>query len=264
MRKSRASNAAATVTSRGRHDRGSAAFESRAPHRRGAAAGRATAPRRRYWAHCSVTETAHIEIGPQHLMAEFDVLHHLRRHWPWWWSSDSGRRPRRDVVPSSRRSHPRAASGHSVPGRGQRRERVGVDRSRNSAGVRALDVDLAQRRDIADADRARTACTSRLTVFEPVRLAGPGELLRPQPEAALDEDAPCSAAQSCVGVQPRRAELLAAVVAGQRADRDRRVGRAEGGGAGLARSSARSARAMSARPLTLEVLPWSVAMPSVV
>jgi hypothetical protein len=63
-------------------------------------------------------------------------------------------------------------------------------------------------------------------------------------------------------VQPNRLEMHAAVMAGQRADRDRRIGRAEWVVPASGSFAGRSA--MIARRDQVRVLPWSVAMPSVV
>jgi GAF domain-containing protein len=100
-------------------------------------------------------------------------------------------------------------------------------------GIRALQVDLAERRHIAHADAGANGAHLAVHALEPIGLAGPRIPLRAQPIARLGEHGALLLRPLVGGRQPRRLEVLAAVHPGERPDRDRRVGRAEGGSAGL-------------------------------
>ena len=144
----------------------------------------------------------HVEVRPQPLQGVLDVLHHLA-------GIGRGGGHQIMVVAEARcravvEDEPVLAQHQAVacPADGQRRERVGVEPVEQPCGVRALDVDLAQRRDVADADRAAHRLHLAGAALQPVCLAGPGEPLRAQPDAALDEGrALFSAAQSCAAVR---------------------------------------------------------------
>ena len=123
---------------------------------------------------------------------------------------------------------PVAGLAHGKGGKG-----VAVGKVEESAGVTALNVDLAKCTDIADA--YGTAGGKHLAVdgFAPVRLAFAREPLRPQPGTGLDE---CRALFGCPVVrrrQPCRAEVAADRAACKGGDGGRGVGRAIDGGAGL-------------------------------
>ena len=78
----------------------------------------------------------------------------------------------------------------------------------------------------------RTVVTSRLTVSSQLASPGRGKILRAQPGTGLDEHGALLGCPLVRGRQPRRAEMLAAMRAGERADRHRHGRRAIAGGAG--------------------------------
>ena len=184
----------------------------------------------------------HVQLGPQQLMAELHVLLAL---------GGVGRGGRHDEAVGRRaarwcrrpaRSRPRAASRRSGPGRrrgwrtcwcrggrGRRRRRGPARRS-----CRAWRRRRSRRAE-------RTALTSRLTRCEPVGFARLRILLRAQPGTGLDEHRALLLGPEVRRRTAGRAEVLAAVMAGECADRNRRVGRAEGGGACLGNRRGRSA-----------------------
>ena len=175
----------------------------------------------------------HVEIGPQHLMAELHVLVDARRVGGGGGHEETvGAEPGGGAV-----VHDEAvlAQHHAVAGAADAEggEGVDVEAVEEGAGVRALHVDLAERGDVAEADRGAHGCHLAADGGEPVGFARLRIPLRAQPGAGFDEH---RALLLGPGVRRRtagRAEVLAAVVAGERADRNRRVGRAEGGGADL-------------------------------
>ena len=120
---------------------------------RAAAASRELRPRDGELRPLLVTEThCTSSSGHSHCMAELDVLHHLA-------GIGRGRGHQVVLVAEARRravvDNEAVLAQHQAvarPADGQRRERVGVEPVEQLRGVRALDVDLAQRRDIADAD----------------------------------------------------------------------------------------------------------------
>ncbi len=70
---------------------------------------------------------------------------------------------------------------------GERLEAVAVDLFEKGSGVRALDVDLAERRHVTDADGGADRVDLACHGLEPVALAGAREIARPQPQPGLDE-----------------------------------------------------------------------------
>ena len=125
----------------------------------------------------------------------------------------------------------------------QRREGVGVDPVEEGGRVRALDVDLAEGRDVADADAARAPPSPRGSPRRASRVSpGCGKYCARSQRPVSTNTAPCSSRPVMRRREPRRAEILAAMMAGERADRDRRVGRPEGRGADVARYDCRAAR----------------------
>ena len=89
-------------------------------------------------------------------------------------------------------------------------EAVGVELVEEFRGVAALDIDLAQGRDIADADRAAGLQDLPVDRLPPVVLARPRKPLGAQPHAGLDEDGALPGRPVVARRQPRRAEFLAA------------------------------------------------------
>ena len=146
----------------------------------------------------------HVEFGQQHLPAEFEVLHH---------QPGLGRgggqevvvvgQPRRravvidEAVLAQHQPVARLADGEAGEG-------VDVDAVEEGAGVGALHVDLAERRDVADADAAAHRLDLARHRFQPVRLAGLRIPLRALPQAGVDEDRALLGGPVMRRRQPRR------------------------------------------------------------
>ena len=122
---------------------------------------------------------------------------------------------------------------------GQCFEAVGIDFVQEFGGVFALNVDLAQRGHVADANGF--ACHLDLTIdrVTPAFFAGAYKPLRAQPVADLDKGCAILFGPTVAGGQAGRAEILAACPPGQCAKRDGSVGRAKDGGAGFGDGFAR-------------------------
>ena len=181
----------------------------------------------------------HVELRPQPLVAELHVLQHLGGVGRGGGDDEAVRRPSREVVPSSS-TKPVLAQHQAVarPADGERLPGVGVEAVQELGRVRALQVDLAERGHVAHADarcapRAPRGCTLSSQSVSP----GRGYHCARSQSAGLDEHGAVLLRPAVRRRQAGRPEVLAAVRARQRADRDRRVGRAEGGGAGLRRWS---------------------------
>ena len=131
--------------------------------------------------------------------------------------------------------HPVLAQHQAVAGLadGKGGEGVAVGEVEESAGVTALNVDLAKRADIADADGIAGGQHLAVDGLAPVRLALAREPLRPQPGACLDECRALFGRPVVRRRQPCRAEVAADRAAGKGGDGGRGVGRAIDGGAGL-------------------------------
>ena len=175
-------------------------------------------------AHCSVTET---------------ICTSSSGHSTWWQNSRCcstlagvGRRGRDDEMLLGRagsrcrrraRSRPRAASGRSARcPTGSVEQRVDVDAVEERGRVGALHVDLAERRDIADADRLRAPShASRVDALLPVVSPACGYYCARSHSPVSTNTAPCACAQRVRRRQARRPEVLAAVRAGERADATR-------------------------------------------
>ena len=143
------------------------------------------------------------------------------------------------------------------------REGVDVDAIEEDAGIGAVHVDLAERRDVAEADAAAHRPDLARHRFQPVFFARLRIPLRALPQAGVDEHRALLGGPMMRRGQPHAVEILVAVMAGKRADGDRHIGRAVDRGAGLGNGFA-CHRRHDGKAGTFEVLPWSVAMPSVV
>ena len=121
----------------------------------------------------------------------------------------------------------------------QGRERVDVKPIEEGAGIRSLHVDLAERGDVAKSDaRAHRADLARHGLL-PITFAGLREVLRAKPCAGLDEDRSARRGPHMRRRKSCRTIMLAAMVAGERADRDRREWGPKGRRAGLRDGPAR-------------------------
>ena len=113
-------------------------------------------PDERHAAHCSVTEQKRTSSSGHTVWARTRGAAAPWRRWRSWWSSGNG--ARRAARSCRRRTpcRPRAASGRSgLADRRASEKRVDVDAVEEVGRVAALDVDLAERRDVDDADRRR-------------------------------------------------------------------------------------------------------------
>ena len=95
----------------------------------------------------------------------------------------------------------------------KRREGVGADPVEEHGGIRALDLDLAEGRDVAHADAAARGGDFAVDGFEPVLLAGARVILRAQPRAGFDEHGALLRRPLVRGREPDRTEVAAAVMA---------------------------------------------------
>ena len=111
---------------------------------------------------------------------------------------------------------------------GERGEGVGVDPVEEEGGVRPLHVDLAERGDVDDADRsAHRARLAHIGLLE--RLAGAAIGARPLPQADIHHLAAGLDVPIVQRRPPERLQMRAARLAGERAEADGVVGRAEAG-----------------------------------
>ena len=88
---------------------------------------------------------------------------------------------------------------------------VGIEALQELGCVRPLQVDLAERRDIAEAHARANGTHLAAHALEPIGLAGLRIPLRAQPIARLDEHRALLLRPLVGGRQPRRLEVLAAV-----------------------------------------------------
>ena len=145
---------------------------------------------------------------------------------------------------------------------GELGETVDIDAVEEFRGVRPLDVDLAEGRDIGDAD-ALAHQPHLLDIGLAHVIAGPAVAPGRMPGPGLDHLAAVRECQSCSGERRMRAEMMAACCARRARRGDRRIGRAEGRGAGRGNATPRSP-GHDGKGVHVVVLPWSVPMPSVV
>ena len=140
-------------------------------------------------AHWSVAEhELHVELRPQHLVAELHVLEHALR-------IGGGRGHEEAIVGEARRravvEHEAVLAQHHAVTRASDRqggERVDVEAIEERAGVRALDIDLAQRGHVAEADRRADSAHLAVDRLAPLALAVAREVLRAQPRPGFHED----------------------------------------------------------------------------
>ena len=110
---------------------------------------------------------------------------------------------------------------------GKPSHRVAVQPVEELGRVGALHVDLAERRDVDQADRFAHAARLAQGRGEQV-LAGARVVARPPPEPGVDELGAGRDVPVVHRREPQRTEVRADLAAGERAERDRRVGRPEG------------------------------------
>jgi hypothetical protein len=213
-------------------------------------------------AHSSVTEvTCTRRSGQMHVEEIFQMLHHL---------AGVGRcRGHQELVLAEppcgaviiRQGRPRAASGRSAPCRRAGSKTCWCRRGRGMQLHRGLERRSCQGRDIDNAGAlARRPGFAHIGLLDRLAMAAVDH--RTVPEAGAYIVAPLARCQSCIGVN-RSWPQIAIALRRQRTDRHRRKRRPEARRADLG-NGLPSASAMMARPGTLDVLPWSVAMPSVV
>ena len=115
----------------------------------------------------------HVERRPQHLMAEFEMLHRAHRVRGGAHHDEAlGRKPRDRAVVHHEAVLAQQQRVARLADR-ERREGVGADAVEENGGVRALDLDLAEGRDVAHADATAGRCHFSVDGFQPVLLAGP-------------------------------------------------------------------------------------------
>ena len=117
---------------------------------------------------------------------------------------------------------------------GERLPAVGIQTFDETQRVGAFEFDLPERRDIAEPHRRAHGLHLADHGRQPVGLACARKILRTQPGTRLDEHCALLARPLMRGGQPRRSEIRSAVMAGERADGDRRVRWAIGRRADLA------------------------------
>ena len=178
-------------------------------------------------------DQVHIQIGPQALAREFHVAKHHHR-------VGRGRGHDKVVVRQSRGgavvvTDPVFAQHQPVShlAHGQLGKAVGVDFVDEFSRVASLNVDLAKRRHVADADRGARHLDLAVDAVAPAFLAGAREPLGAQPHAGLDEFGPLFFGPGVAGGQAEGAEVFAARPTRECADGHPGVGRAEDCRAGL-------------------------------
>ena len=130
----------------------------------------------------------HVEFRKQHLPAEFEMLHHR---------PGLGGGGGQEIVVVGQPRRGAVVIDHAVLAQhqpvarladGEVGEGVDVDAVEEGAGIRAVHVDLAERRDIAEADAAAHRLDLARHRFQPVLLARLRIPLRALPQAGVDED----------------------------------------------------------------------------
>ncbi len=176
----------------------------------------------------------HIELRPQHLMTMLHVL--VDRHRV---GGGGGHEPVLLAEPCDRavvHHTPVLAQHHAVAraADGERLPTVGVEALDEAQRVRTLELDLAERRHIAETDGRAHRLDLADDGWQPIRLARTREVLRTQPRPGFDEHRALLARPDMRRREPRRTEIRAAVMTGERTDGDGGVGRTIGGRADLA------------------------------
>src|SRR5262249_49912757 len=118
---------------------------------------------------------------------------------------------------------------HAITRASNRQGRKGVDVQpiEKGSGIRAVNLDLAEGGYVAESNAGTDGANLAVHRLSPISLAGAREVLSAQPQSCFHEDGALLLCPRVRWGQPRRPELLAAVVARERADRDRRIGRPE-------------------------------------
>ncbi len=177
---------------------------------------------------------AHVELRPQDLQAEFEMLVDLGR------IGGGGRHDPAVGAEARRRAvvHDEAVlAQHDAVARladRQRRERVDVHPVEQGADVGPLKLDLAEGRDVDQPDRAahRPHLASRPSASSPFPLSA-GNMRRAATAPVSTKTAPALFRKRVGRREAGRPEIDAAMVAGEGAERHRRPGRAEHGDSGL-------------------------------
>ena len=126
-----------------------------------------------------------------------------------------------------------------------------------------VQLDLAQRGDVAEADPLAHRSDLAVDRLQPILVAGAREILRPKPRPGFNQHRAMLLCPFMRWRPANRPERLAAMVSGEGADRHWRVRwpKSRRASSGIERPVS---AAIIAKPTTLPVRPWSVAMPSVV
>ena len=110
-------------------------------------------------------------------------------------------------------------------------KRIGVKQIHKSHRIRALDVNLTQRRHITDPNCIAHHCNLSVTGLPPMSFASLREIAWPIPQAGLDHRRIQSPRRCIASQQPFRREALAMPTCPKRRHRHRHIGRAECRGA---------------------------------
>ncbi len=167
----------------------------------------------------------HVEVRPEPLPAKFEVLQNFH---------GVGRR-RRDEIAVFGKARRRPVIHHDAvlaqhdavarPPDRQRAHHVDVDAVEKFSRVRAMHLDLAESRDIADADTVSHRRHFANDGRQPIVFARLRVVLRAQPKACLDEHRAPLLRPVVRGGKPRRLEMLLPMLACERAECDSRVRR---------------------------------------
>ncbi len=183
----------------------------------------------------------HVELRPQRLVAELDMRHDAAGI-----GGGGGDEimPGREMADGAVVEQEAVLAQHQAVARLaglQGREAVAIEAVEQRGGIRPLEIDLAQSRDIADADRLANGHDLAGGGGAPVlaRLREPG---RAQPEAGLHEHRTHLLAPFMERRLAHRLIMGGAKGAGEGPEGHRRVERPEGGGADLGARSCRSPR----------------------
>src|SRR6516225_9120832 len=105
----------------------------------------------------------------------------------------------------------------------ERRPVIDVEPIEEECGIRSLNIDLAERRHIAEANGGSDAPNLAVHCLQPVAIARAGKILSTQPEPGLDKDRVLLLGPRVWRRQARWAEPASAMETGQGTNRNRSV-----------------------------------------
>ena len=124
----------------------------------------------------------------------------------------------------------------------QGRDQIAIDKIQKGGGIAALHLDLAERRDIAQANAGPHRQHFAVDRLAPMGLAGFRHILRAQPQAGLDKHSALLDGPLMGGGQARGPEMPVPMRPSQGTDGDRRIGRTKHGCADIGNAGAAQAR----------------------